>query len=327
MPVSRIGLILGGGGITGAAFEFGTLLALEMATGWDPNTADVVIGTSCGALTGAMVRGNQLNLETFVGSAHNRDDVAQLLRSRVFRRSPPSGVIRWLRRGVLPGLRRPDLRLVLGSPAIYSTEGIAEWIDSALGNDSVSWPDHATVIVAYDLNDRRRAAFGTDAAPPAQLRNAVAASSAVPGIFQPVRIRDHWYADGGLASGTSIDLVLGTDEPLDLVIVIAPLAATERRPGAKFYEDIFDRFGRAALEAEIALVEQHWPETEFLLLRPDPRVLAAARPNPMSAEAAIPVFLRTLRSMKKTLAEPGIWNILARHLDPHNHARPGHDLS
>jgi predicted acylesterase/phospholipase RssA len=32
-PVSRVGLVLGGGGITGAAFEMATLMAIELATG------------------------------------------------------------------------------------------------------------------------------------------------------------------------------------------------------------------------------------------------------------------------------------------------------
>lgn len=314
MPMSRIGLVLGGGGITGAAFQFGALLTLQLATDWNPNSADVVIGTSCGALTGAMVRGDQLNLHTFVGDAESREDVAATLRGRVFRRSRPTGVVRWVRRGVLPGLRRPDLNIVLGSPALWSTEGLAGWVDDALGDKARTWPDHPTVIVAYDLESRERTPFGTDAAPPAQLRNAVAASAAVPGIFQPIRIRDRWYADGGIATGTSVDLLLGSEEPLDFVLVVAPLAAAERRPGARFYEDIFDRFGRTALEAEIALVKEHWPHTEFLVLRPDHRVLAAARPNPMSAEAAMPAFLRTIRSMKHELAAPQTWEMLKRHL-------------
>lgn len=314
MSVSRIGLVLGGGGITGAAFQFGTLLTLQLATDWSPNSADVVIGTSCGALTGAMVRGDQLNLRTFVGDAESRDDVTAALRARVYQRSRPTGVVRWLRRGVLPGLRRPDLSLVLGSPAIYSTVGLAEWVDDALGDRAASWPDRPTVIVAYDVEERARVPFGTEDAPPAQIRNAVAASAAVPGIFQPVYIRDRWYADGGLASGTSIDLLLGADEPLDLVIVVAPLAAAERRPGARFYEDIFDRFGRIALEAEVALVKEHWPDTDFVILRPDHRVLAVSRPNPMSAEAAMPVFLRTLRAMKHELAAPATWDLLRKHL-------------
>ncbi len=314
MPVSRVGLVLGGGGITGAAFQFGALLTLQLATGWNPNQAEVVVGTSCGALTGAMVRGDQLTLETFVGNAASRQDVAEILRERVFRRSRPSGVMRWVRRGVLPGLRRPDLNLVLGSPAIHSTEGIADWVGSALGDLATSWPDHATVIVAYDLHDRKRVAFGTEEAPPARLRDAVAASAAVPFVFQPVRIRDRWYADGGIASGTSVDLLLGAEQPLDLVIVVAPLAAAERRPGSRFYEDIFDRFGRTALEGEVELVRKRWPNTEFLILRPDHRVLAAARPNPMSAEAAMPAFLRTLRSMKHELSAPATWDVLKRHI-------------
>ncbi len=309
-----MGLVLGGGGITGAAFQFGALLTLQLATGWDPNRAEVVIGTSCGALTGAMVRGNQLNLETFVGHAQTRDDVSQALRDRVFRRVRPTGTMRWLRRGVLPGLRRPDLSLVLGSPAIYTTLGLADWVSDALGSTANRWPDHPTVIVAYDLAQRSRTPFGTEAAPPAQLRNAVAASAAVPGIFQPVLIRDRWYVDGGLASGTSIDLVLGSEQPLDLIVVIAPLAAAERRPGARFYEDIFDRFGRTALEAEVALVKEHWPEVDFLVLRPDHRVLAITRPNPMSTDAAMPAFLRTIRSMKHELAAPATWRLLERHL-------------
>lgn len=314
MPVSRIGLVLGGGGITGAAFQFGALLTLRLATGWDPNDADVVIGTSCGALTGAMVRGNQLTLETFVGDAASRDEVAANLRERIYRRSRPSGLVRWMRRGVLPGLRRPDLNLVLGSPAINSTQGLADWVAEALGNLADTWPDRPTVIVAFDLEDRQRCAFGTDEAPAVALKNAVAASAAVPFIFQPVEIRDRWYADGGIASGTSIDLVLGSDEPLDLVIVVAPLASAGGRPGARFYEEIFDRFGRSALEAEIELVKEHWPDTDFLILRPDQRVLQVARPNPMSADAAMPAFLRTIRSMKHELAAPETWSLLSRHI-------------
>ncbi|MDJ0663714.1 MAG: patatin-like phospholipase family protein [Acidimicrobiia bacterium] len=312
--MSRVGLVLGGGGITGAAFQFGALLALQLATGWDPNRAEVVVGTSCGALTGAMVRGDQLNLETFVGQAANRDEVAELLRSRVFRRARPSGTVRWLRRGILPGLRRPDLNLVLGSPAVFTTLGLADWVGDALGDRAGGWPNHPTVVVAYDLAARKRVPFGTEAAPPTQLKLAVAASAAVPGVFQPVRIRDRWYLDGGIASGTSLDLVLGSESPLDLVIVVAPLAAAERRPGARFYEDIFDRFGRSALEAEVALVKQHWPDTDILILRPDQRVLAVTRPNPMATEAAVPTFLRTIRSMKHELAAPPTWSLLSKHL-------------
>ncbi len=314
MPVSRVGLVLGGGGITGASFHFGALLALRMATGWDPNNAEVVIGTSSGAFAAAMVRGGRLDLEAFVGDARDREEVSERLRNYVFRRGRPRGAVRWLRRGVLPALRRPDLTLTLGSPGLYRTDGIAEWVEDALGAEADAWPAAPTVIVAYDLERRIRAPFGTEAAPDVALKQAVAASVAVPFVFEPYRIDGSWYADGGVATGTSADLLLANPEPLDLVIVIAPLAASEPRPGARFYEDIFDRAGRLALSAELEELHRTWPETDVLVLRPDDRVLAAARPNPMSADAAIPAFMRTLRSLKDELSHHETWELLASHL-------------
>ena len=41
--MSRVGLVLGGGGVTGAAFHFASLFALQMATGWNPDDAEVVV--------------------------------------------------------------------------------------------------------------------------------------------------------------------------------------------------------------------------------------------------------------------------------------------
>ena len=51
-----IGLVLGAGGTTGAAFHAGTLLALQQDLGWDPNTADVIVGSSAGSIVGGLLR-------------------------------------------------------------------------------------------------------------------------------------------------------------------------------------------------------------------------------------------------------------------------------
>ena len=80
------------------------------------------------------------------------------------------------------------------------------------------------------------------------------------------------------------------------------------------YEDMFDRVGRKALSAELALLAEHWPETDVVVLRPDERVLDVSRPNPMSAGATIPTLLATLRSMQHELARSSVWNVLTRHL-------------
>src|SRR5512143_2638439 len=55
--MARIGLVLGAGGATGHALHIGVLTALEETTGWDPRTADVIVGTSAGAIIAALLRG------------------------------------------------------------------------------------------------------------------------------------------------------------------------------------------------------------------------------------------------------------------------------
>jgi predicted acylesterase/phospholipase RssA len=146
------------------------------------------------------------------------------------------------------------------------------------------------------------------------MAEAVAASAAVPFVYEPVRIHDRWYADGGMGSGTSADLLLAHPEPLDLVIIVAPFAATAPRSGGRIYEDMFDRVGRKALAAELKLIATEWPSTDVVVLRPDESVLDVSRPNPMSAGAAIPTFLATLRSMQHELARSSTWRTLTRHL-------------
>lgn len=312
--MSSVGLVLGGGGITGAAYHFGTLLAIQMATGWDPDDAEVIIGTSSGSFAGAMVRGHALSLDTLVGPSGSVDEAAEWLRSRLYQRATPGGMLRWVRRGLLPGITRPNLNLVLGSPALYKTAGIEEWVTGTLGRLGETWPDKPTVIIGFDLDTRERVAFGTEAAPEVPLCQAVAASSAVPFVYEPVRIDGRWYVDGGVASGTNADLLLAHPEPLDLIIVVAPMAASESRPGSRFYEDLFDRAGRTALAGELDLIRSTWPDADLLVLRPDDRVLEESRPNPMSVEAAIPSFLVTLRSMRDELAHSSTWDLLEKHL-------------
>lgn len=53
----RVGLVLGAGGIAGHAFHAATLDALAAVTGWSPNAATVIVGTSAGSAVAALVRG------------------------------------------------------------------------------------------------------------------------------------------------------------------------------------------------------------------------------------------------------------------------------
>lgn len=313
--VSRVGLVLGGGGITGAAYEIAALMALRMATDWDPNQAEVVVGTSSGAFVASLVRHDALTLDSLVLPSDDRDDVAARIRRHVYSKNASASVSKWFRYGLVPGVRNPGLTMFLGSPARYSAEGIGGWVTAHIGeNAASSWPSRPTAIVAFDLHKNVRAAFGTDEAPDVGIADAVAASSAVPLVFRPYSISDALYVDGGVASGTHADLVLGSPHPLDLVLVVAPMAAQVQRARARFHEKMFDRVGIRSLQREIDLIKTAWPDCDVVSLFPSPSVQNAMRPNPLDPSRAVATFVRTLISMKRTLARPDIWSRLEYHL-------------
>lgn len=313
--MSRVGLVLGGGGITGAAYEMAALMAIRMATDWDPNDAEVIVGTSSGSFVSALVRHDALTLDSLVLRSDDRDDVAERIRAHVFSKGASVSMGKWVKYGIVPGVKQPGLTMFLGSPARYSAAGIGDWITSHIGEEAASgWPDAPTAIVAYDIKEGARTVFGTDQAPDVAIADAVAASSAIPLVFRPYPIGDDLYVDGGVSSGTHADIVLGHSEPLDLVLVIAPMAAEVHRQRARFHEKMFDRVGVRALDEEVELIRETWPDCDVVTLTPSPSVQNAMRPNPMNPSRAVATFMRTLISMKRTLARPDVWTRCKDHL-------------
>ena len=57
-PKAKTGLVLGCGGVAGAAWSIATLDALERTLAWDARRADVLIGTSAGAVLAALLGAN-----------------------------------------------------------------------------------------------------------------------------------------------------------------------------------------------------------------------------------------------------------------------------
>ena len=53
----RVGLVLGAGGVVGASWLIGALDALEAETGWRAVDAERIVGTSAGAVVGALAAG------------------------------------------------------------------------------------------------------------------------------------------------------------------------------------------------------------------------------------------------------------------------------
>ena len=216
--MTRIGLVLGAGGLVGAAFHEGVLRALQDATGWDPRDAEVIVGTSAGSHVGAALR---------AGSPPAR--VTTLRRGAIAQRQPPVESGRFTPASVgalVRGVTRPgSVRLTAMASALLPAgrQSLAPMIGTVNRAHPSGWPARALWLPTVRLRDGARVVFGQDDAPPSDVGSAVAASCAIPGYYAPVHIGGERYIDGGAHSTTNADLLAGLD--LDLVVVSAPMGA------------------------------------------------------------------------------------------------------
>src|SRR5437763_7997713 len=106
MTGPRRGIVLGGGGVLGAAWMIGALSALRDAYDWEPHQADVLVGTSAGSVLAALL-GSGITVETLANN--QRGIVVPGEPQLEFDHDRASG-------GSMPG--RP--RLGVGSPALLA---------------------------------------------------------------------------------------------------------------------------------------------------------------------------------------------------------------
>lgn len=231
---ARIGLLLGAGGVLGGAWSAGALAALARMTGWQPRGADVILGTSAGAVLAAVLAAGLTTAEilpTVTEKVGGRAPLADLVLETAYR-----AAARRLR--VLPGsiglaaraLRERSLfRLLCGllPRGLVATTTIEEAIARVVPR---GWAPHpACWVVACDYGTGDRVAFGSPGAPMPALSRGVAASCAIPGFFSPVGIGGRWYVDGGVTSMSNADLLAG--QGLDVVVVLSPMSGRARTRG------------------------------------------------------------------------------------------------
>ncbi len=211
-------LVLGGGGITGIAWEIGLLAGLA-EKGIDILSPDTVVGTSAGSVVGAQVLSGEpiedlyaKQLADPTGEAGARMGAGALARFVIASAWPGEG-----RRG----------RAYLGRAALAaSTHPEA---DSRAAFEVLvprdSWPERRLLVTAVDAQTGEPRIFDRDSG--VELRDAVAASCAVPIVWPPITIQGHRYIDGGVRSIANADLAAGCDR----VIVLAPVTFALRRSG------------------------------------------------------------------------------------------------
>jgi NTE family protein len=295
--VTRVGLVLGAGGLVGQAYHAGVLAALEHDLGWDPRRADVIVGSSAGALTGAALRMGvpASDLAAWAVSAEPSDEGRAFLTAiGKDPEVPPFELSRLFRGWHLPSpqlLARVTRRPWAIRPLVAALTLVPDgWVDlSELAADAApllgdEWPEGLRICAAR-RRDGARTTFGRAGAPTPPLHEAVLASCAIPGYFRPVVIDGVEYFDGGVHSPTNADVL--ADEDLDLVIVSSPMSSAH---GRSFTLDATPRrSAHLRLEREVRRLRDRG--TEVVRFEPSPRLLKAMGLNAMDSARSSAVTL------------------------------------
>jgi NTE family protein len=314
----KAGLVLGAGGVLGGAWLTGALHALARETEWDPGSADYVVGTSAGAMIGALL---SAGVPPWFMVAHSHGESFEGLTGPDGRPAAEAdraaGAIFRLHRGI-PGIGPGSLRMAftaLSNPlrhtplqmlagwvpaGLVSTKPLKEVIDRAVPG---SWVEHPNFwAVACDYRSGRRISFGRAGAPQARVADAVAASCAIPGFYRPVEIGGRRYVDGGVCSASSVDLLAGCG--LDLVICLNPLSGSPGTPLDP--RDWLGTLSRGAngrrLAHEVGKVRRFG--TEVVTIEPTPDDLEAMGHNMMSVKRRRRVIETAERTTLAQLRRP-----------------------
>ena len=240
--MSSVGLVLGAGGVVGQAYHAGVLAVLEHDCGWDPRSADVIVGTSAGSITGTLLRAGVPASELAAWAVRAPLSAeGRLLHEILGTEWPelePFRLLSLLRRPDLPGwdmlrqaVRRPlSFRPLVAALSLLAPGrlDIASRLSVLAEVEGQSWPARDLWICAVRRRDGRRVVFGRPGTPEVPLHLAIAASCAIPGYFAPVAIGDHTYVDGGAHSPTNAAVL--RERALDLVIVVSPMSGPAGLP-------------------------------------------------------------------------------------------------
>ena len=239
-------LVLGAGGVTGTAWETGVLHGLAKA-GVDLSTADLIVGSSAGAIVGTQLAFGPAG----VGDLYARQLAAPEDEKGPTGRLGPVTVLRYAR-AVLSSRTPDEYGRKLGALALNSRPGATaderrEMIASLL--PSSEWPARKLLVTAVDADTGALHTF--DRTGTVTLADAVTASCAVPAVWPVVGADGGNWIDGGVHSPANAHLAAGYER----VVVIAPTAS-----GNKVI--VSPRAQAAELEAAGARVEVITPDAD-----------------------------------------------------------------
>ena len=348
---SKIALVLAGGGLTGSVYEIGALRAIDdLLVDRTVNDLDIYVGTSAGALVASCLA-NGLSpeemLQAFDGS---HPEVRALERGHIFRPNNRE----FLRRMV--GLPRVFLgawshylrhindmtifdliwSLTEAIPSgMYDILALERYLRQVLDAQGLCNNfrelEHDLYIIATDLDTGDRVVFGHDGWEEVPISLAAAASSAMPLLYNPVRVAEKDCVDGGLRGNASLDVAI--EQGAKLVICINPMVPYDNADldcipflgpdggylSEKGAQGIASQMMRilmhSGLHYHIKQLRRSHPDVDIILIEPRPDDYKMFFYNIMRYSARLTVARHGFESVTMDLAEDYAHykQILARH--------------
>ena len=308
----RTALVLGAGGVLGAAWMTGALACLADRLPCEAGDVDLIVGTSAGSVLAAALR-CRVPFEEMV--AWQRGQATGILTESAAlaaRDRPLPPLPRW-RFGSVPLARAALLTphrvppWVAASAWLPHGRGQHTALRSLVGalhqraQSPAPWVGDHTWIAAVDYDTGQRVLFGRAGAPRASLADAVVASCSIPGWYEPTVIGGRRYVDGGVRSMTSLDVLGGTE--VQDIFVLAPMASTEPdhplQPHLQMERRIRQVLTVVLIRQARALAAQGKRVT---VLTPGPRDLAAMGANLMDPRRRQDVLELSFRTSADALA-------------------------
>jgi NTE family protein len=304
---SKTALVLGGGGFTGGVYEIGALRALDLlAVNRTINEFDVYVGTSAGAFIASMVA-NGITPEEMM-RVINSDlpsplsdiSLGMLLQPNYggFVRKSLTFPLRvaGVARGLLSHVREVSAvdivnGLAGGLPSgVYSGRGIESYVEEALADpdrtNDFRLLDNELYLTATDLDSTERVVMGDGEWIDVPISTAVAASGALPMLYEPVRIDGREFIDGGIRSTTNIDVAV--EHGAKFIVVINPvvpyvndlrkriptiMGTRARRVSDMGFTAIGNQAFRLLSHERLHIAVQHWeeryPGVDIILIEPE----------------------------------------------------------
>jgi predicted acylesterase/phospholipase RssA len=296
---SKVALVLAGGGITGAVYEVGALRAInDILDGLTVNDFDIYVGTSAGALVCSLIA-NGLSPEEIIQALDNNHpeiggvgvgdifqaDITEYLRGLL-------NIPRALWHLSVSSLLHPfnialsdiiwELAHVLPA-GLYDSNSLERYVRRVLEmpgrHNRFDFLEKKLFIVATELDSGNRAVFGQGGKGIVPISRAVAASSAVPILYRPVRIFGKDYVDGGLHGTASLDLAIEAGAKLVICInPMVPLNAARAFPDQHYMRNhgiqaIVNQAVRTLLHStlryHIKNLKVKYPDVDIILIQPE----------------------------------------------------------